>query len=359
MAQLEAASATEPVHASNVRETESIVDRARRRYVLQRARYERTASVVAGQLAAALRQQAIPHLLSFRAKHPDNFAGKVLLKRRRGKYAELGEDLNETVKDLAGVRIVVYDPADESRVADVIRNTFKVADGPAAQVNFALPPYDARTDQTEYKATHVIVVAPQGGEYATIDGACCEVQVCNMAAHVFNEIEHDIRYKLHDAEPTQRTKDALERLRLGCRDLEKAATAVLKAHQRDIRDQSTELLDPEDLRRGLELVADRQLRGDFDTLFKLLGPIMTPLSVTALLHGTGLTVSELLVAGSKRMPPAEGQQWQADDAILLAIGLMDAYGGAVMRVALDWEGSQPQLVQAIITLRPRVPSERP
>ena len=33
------------------------------------------------------------------------------------------------------------------------------------------------------------------GTYANVDGVPCEIQVCSMMAHVWNEIEHDLGYK--------------------------------------------------------------------------------------------------------------------------------------------------------------------
>lgn len=326
--------------------TESI-DLAKRRYVLQRARYERTAVVTAEALSSILRQQAIPHLLSFRAKHPDNFANKLLLKKRKGEYAQLGEDLNQTVRDLAGVRIIVYDPKNEERVADVIRKNFKLADGPVSDVNFAKPPYPERGNLSGYVATHLIVRAPEGREHSAIEGACCEIQICNVAAHLFNELEHDIKYKLHDAEPTQRTKAALEQLRAGCRDLELAAIAVLKSHQRDIHDQSAELLDAEDFRRALEQLAGRQLRGDFETLFKLVAPLVNRVTVQALLQETGRTVLGLLEAGSQRLYPGH-ETWSGDDALLLSLGMLDTYSREFSRIATDWEGTRPEIVNVLL-----------
>ena len=49
-----------------------------------------------------------------------------------------------------------------------------------------------------YRATHIEVFLPPVdvvGTYSNVVNVPCEVQVCSMMAHVWNEIEHDLGYK--------------------------------------------------------------------------------------------------------------------------------------------------------------------
>jgi hypothetical protein len=51
-----------------------------------------------------------------------------------------------------------------------------------------------------YRASHVEVFLPPSdivGTYTNVVGVPCEIQVCSMMAHVWNEIEHDLGYKPH------------------------------------------------------------------------------------------------------------------------------------------------------------------
>ena len=49
-----------------------------------------------------------------------------------------------------------------------------------------------------YRATHIEAFLPEAdviGTYANVSDVPCEIQVCSMMAHVWNEIEHDLGYK--------------------------------------------------------------------------------------------------------------------------------------------------------------------
>ena len=303
---------------------------------------------MAETISAALRKESIRHLLSFRTKHPDEFAGKLLRKKGKPKYEQLGEDLNETVTDLAGVRIVVYDPRDEQKVAGVIRKVLQVAPGDAADTDFASPQYSERDDAAPYQATHLLVVAPEGPEHSSVQGARCEVQICNVAAHLFNEVEHDISYKRKDASPTGKTLEALESLRRGCRQLERAAEETFKRHERDIADQRTELLDAEDLRSGLEKAAGGTLEGDFRALFGLLSPVMSPLNVHSIEQAQGTGIATLVKQG--RSDWSERGNTPIEEATAVAVALFRTYGPEFSALASDWDGSPSPVVDAIVRL---------
>src|SRR5882724_10665476 len=67
----------------NVLLTEPQVEKLVQRYLLEMARYERTAAAVAERLRRELRAEAqLRYLLAFRAKHPEDLRGKLLRKAK-------------------------------------------------------------------------------------------------------------------------------------------------------------------------------------------------------------------------------------------------------------------------------------
>jgi hypothetical protein len=50
------------------------------------------------------------------------------------------------------------------------------------------------------------------GQYANLKGLTCEVQICSLLAHVFNEIEHDIRYKKLSGDISRKENKLLDAL---------------------------------------------------------------------------------------------------------------------------------------------------
>src|SRR5437868_7001594 len=92
------------------------------------ARFSKAAQFVAERLRRELRAAAVRrYLLSFRAKHPDDFAGKLRRKRSKYSYAALSADLNSVLTDLAGCRIIVYHATDVRRVVEVAKVALPLA----------------------------------------------------------------------------------------------------------------------------------------------------------------------------------------------------------------------------------------
>jgi hypothetical protein len=98
------------------------------------------------------------------------------------------------VGDLAGVRVATYVESDRERVVDLIRHHFHESlTGLPVEV-------DRKSRDSGYRATHCQVALPErliaGPDGRNLRGLTCEIQVCSMLAHAWNEIEHDIRYKV-------------------------------------------------------------------------------------------------------------------------------------------------------------------
>src|SRR5262249_49743103 len=102
----------------------------------------------------------------------------------------------DEVRDLAAVRIATYEQRHEDQVAHLVCKRFEGLKG-------ATPISDRKNKNlTEnnnfYRATHFDEFLPESdviGTYVNVSDTPCEVQICSMMAHVWNEIEHDLGYK--------------------------------------------------------------------------------------------------------------------------------------------------------------------
>jgi ppGpp synthetase/RelA/SpoT-type nucleotidyltranferase len=135
-----------------------------------------------------VKNDAIRATTQARAKDPDSFAQKArrYLKDDIGKTLDSVEKIMCRFGDLAGVRVATYVEEDRERVIEAIKANFS-GDGPGAVVEKK----DKRDQGKFYRATHCQVAIKEDellGDYANLKGLTCEVQVCSLLAHVFNEI---------------------------------------------------------------------------------------------------------------------------------------------------------------------------
>jgi ppGpp synthetase/RelA/SpoT-type nucleotidyltranferase len=140
---------------------------------------------------------AIRAQVTFRAKSAKSLENK--LRRYRATGSEDISDVDsvfEQVRDLAAVRIATYERNDEDKVSAAICRRFTGNSG--AEVTPDVRDKHRNNPNSFYRATHLEVYLPPPdlvGTYANVDGVPCEIQVCSMMAHVWNEIEHDLGYK--------------------------------------------------------------------------------------------------------------------------------------------------------------------
>ncbi len=140
---------------------------------------------------------AIRAQVTSRAKSPKSLEGKLRRFSAGGKKEMPTIDsVFDQIRDLAAVRIATYEQKHESQVAEEVCKRFvgEGAQKPAKEVK------DKHAENQEhfYRATHCEVFLTSGdlvGTYVNVAGVPCEIQVCSMMAHVWNEVEHDLGYK--------------------------------------------------------------------------------------------------------------------------------------------------------------------
>lgn len=180
-----------------------LIDPAVRRYGRERDRFVKLADRVAEICRADICEaNAIRAQVTFRVKSANSFEGK--LRRFSAKpdknYANL-DAIFEGIGDLAGVRIATYREEDRQVVKAAVERAFCGRDGGPLHVENK----DKQNQDVQnfYRAIHVQAYLPEDERVGTYDNLAdvgCEIQICTIMAHVWNEIEHDIGYK-PDGEP--------------------------------------------------------------------------------------------------------------------------------------------------------------
>ena len=183
-----------------------LVHEATQRYVDQRDKYKKLADYVHEKCKELVKNDAVRATTQARTKDPDRFAAKV---RRYLSAPSVAAELDSVerimarVGDLAGVRVATYVEEDREKVVKAIEANFS---GPVPGKPVHVEKKDGKGKSEFYRATHCQVTI-KGDELKGIDvnlrGVPCEVQVCSLLAHVFNEIEHDLGYKPLSGEISQ------------------------------------------------------------------------------------------------------------------------------------------------------------
>lgn len=178
--------------------SDDTIKKALQRYHREYDRYLKLAARVAEICRSEIVEgNAIRAQVTSRAKSPKSLEGKLRRFAATGKKSMPDVDaVFDQIRDLAAVRIATYEQRHEDQVMQLVCERFVDADGQR--------PVHERKDKNLtdpnnfYRASHVEVFltpADGVGTYANVMDVPCEVQVCSMMAHVWNEIEHDLGYK--------------------------------------------------------------------------------------------------------------------------------------------------------------------
>jgi ppGpp synthetase/RelA/SpoT-type nucleotidyltranferase len=261
--------------------TQQLIDGAVERYWREIDRYEKLAVYVGEACQQLLDIHGIRGLVQSRAKDP----GRLRLKLQ--KYLVTGERAAEFVdldsvfrvlKDLAGARVTTYVEGDRARVVALVQQRFR---GFGADLTI-IPDIKDQPAQL-YRATHCQVRLKDEdavGAYRNLKGLACEIQVCSQLAHVYNEIEHDLRYKPLSGTPSKKEHDLLNafaRLMEVGDTISNQLREALEARERDVSPGSAGWRRPEPLTRvrdrsALELVAHSPVLVEMARLLKASRP---------------------------------------------------------------------------------------
>ena len=229
--------------------SEEIIASAVERYERERDRYIKLAARVADICRAnIIERDAIRAQITSRTKTVRSFENKLKRFSKRADRNYVNADaVFENFGDFAGVRVAAYRPEDEGRIAEIVQELFTGAGHDDVEIDFKdkLDPENAQF----YRATHCQVFLREEelvGDYANLKGTSCEIQVCSMMAHVWNEIEHDIGYKPEGGGPGAAEHGLLEVLGHLTRSGDAAITRLLAANMERLKTQTGDFTDVHD-----------------------------------------------------------------------------------------------------------------
>jgi ppGpp synthetase/RelA/SpoT-type nucleotidyltranferase len=140
---------------------------------------------------------AIRAQVTSRAKSPKSLEAKLRRFATSGQKTMPDVDaVFAQIRDLAAVRIATYEQRHEDEVVRFVCKRF-------VDVTGGSPTHERKDKNRDdpvkfYRASHIEVFLPPSdivGTYSNVVDVPCEVQVCSMMAHVWNEVEHDLAYK--------------------------------------------------------------------------------------------------------------------------------------------------------------------
>lgn len=200
--------------------SEDVINKAVLRYHREYDRYLKLSARVAEICGFEIIEgNAIRAQVTFRAKSLKSFEGKLRRVAASGtKEMPNVQSVFGEVHDLAAVRIATYEQRHEDQVVQLVRTRFVGLRGD-------LPGTERKdknsTDKNNfYRATHIEAFLPESdmiGTYSNLADVPCEIQVCSMMAHVWNEIEHDLGYKPVQGSLSQQEQSLLLSLGLAVR----------------------------------------------------------------------------------------------------------------------------------------------
>lgn len=168
-------------------------------YVEQLDRFRKLSRIVGEQCRNILAANRIPCTVSWRAKAPESLARKLEIPKFWQRIQD-GQEFYRAVGDLAAVRVCTYRDSDRPNAVSLICQSFAV--------DKVVVLDDARKNEEGprrwYSATHLQAELDPAGlavDDRNLVGLTCEIQVCSLLSHAWNEVEHDVNYKPRIAAP--------------------------------------------------------------------------------------------------------------------------------------------------------------
>lgn len=195
--------------------SDDTIKKAVQRYHREYDRYLKLAARVAEICRSEIVEgNAIRAQVTSRAKSSKSLEGKLRRFAANGKKSFSDVDaVFDQIRDLAAVRVATYEQRHEGQVVELVCRRFIDANGQR--------PAHERKDKNRdnphnfYRASHVevfLTAADGVGTYTNVMDVPCEIQVCSMMAHVWNEVEHDLGYKPAAGELSEQERTFLEML---------------------------------------------------------------------------------------------------------------------------------------------------
>jgi ppGpp synthetase/RelA/SpoT-type nucleotidyltranferase len=214
------------------------------RYEREHDRYVKLAEVVYERCLQIVEEKGLRATVQRRTKKPSSLRKKLLKISRKNppdpRFDTL-EGVFVNMGDLAAVRVGTYLESDRATVVEELKRAFEFLPGTAEHQNPDVKNKSGRAQH--YRAIHCQVQL-KGEDAANpkntnITTTSCEIQVCSMLAHVWNEIEHDLGYKPETADLSEREKSCLEALGQLARAGDELIKTLLDANRERVAEADT------------------------------------------------------------------------------------------------------------------------
>jgi len=215
---------------------ESIIEEAVERYQRERDRYEKLTRTVEQICNERIREgSALRVNITARTKSPASFGRKLrrFMVRGEKKGWHSVEDIFAGLSDFSGVRIAFYMAGDEKAILDTLKELFSLA----GDFDVKDKRGGNNPEWSNYRAVHCQVALSEEhllGSNENLRDQSCEIQVCSMMSHVWNEIEHDIGYK-PSGTISEQEKFFLATLARNVRDGDLVIQQLMDAHTSRVR----------------------------------------------------------------------------------------------------------------------------
>ncbi len=242
------------------------------RYIEQYDAFERTSLRLKKHLDGLLRELLVQGMVTSRAKSKESLKKKLKKEKERWSFQDIESGFSPPLKDLAAARVLLYKPDDIEPVTKAIKQAFQV------EKDERQKSYD---EPEKYHAKHLYVCLgdlanrePHPDEDGDGLAFLCEVQICTLTDHIWNELEHDIKYKQPDGKPDDSQIELLvslhKMLRIASETIER-----LMARTKENRAKNQERVgDAEQLRDYLLGRFGRTLYGKHQSLFEVLDSLV-------------------------------------------------------------------------------------
>lgn len=221
---------------------DNLIEETVKRYIREYDRYKKLADIVFDICQIIVEKNlTVRATVQHRAKSPTSLAEKL----RKGTKYQTVNSVFDGISDLAGVRIITYQETDRPKVVEEIRRIFIGKDNDKIRIEVK----DKNgTNGKYYKATHCQVTLPS--EYLidnfNLKNTMCEIQVCSLLSHVYNEIEHDLQYKPRTGNLSKDEKLLIDQLGLITKSGDITIRRLLEATNERLKLQEGEFVDVHD-----------------------------------------------------------------------------------------------------------------
>lgn len=221
---------------------DNLIEETVKRYIREYDRYKKLADIVFDICQIIVEKNlTVRATVQHRAKSPTSLTEKL---RKSSKYQTVNS-VFDGISDLAGVRIITYQETDRPKVVEEIRRTFIGKGNDKIRIEVK----DKNGDNGKYyKATHCQVALPS--EYLidnlNLKNTTCEIQVCSLLSHVYNEIEHDLQYKPRKGNLSKDEKLLIDQLGLITKSGDITIQRLLEATNERLKLQEGEFVDVHD-----------------------------------------------------------------------------------------------------------------